>query len=225
MDNTIVMAMFEELNNNLQTLSTKIEQNATKEKQIVEVPSDVSIDDTSDNNLLKKLHELSKSDHSDIMNMIGSVHNQVYESQHIVTNNVAQIKTIVAQNTHQFQHHSIEIHSSKVVISFVVLFLTIVVLLTTNIIQLNENGRLQNNDKKYRYFKAFGTKIDKAEIRFLEGVFNDEADQERQQMYLTKLINFENDFAQRAADITLAKQKEKKAKQLMIEAEKIRRKK
>lgn len=224
MENNIVMAMFEELKNNIQILSAKIEKNATKENQIVELPSDVSIDETSDNDLLEKLHELSKSDHSDIMNMIGSVHNQVNKSQHIVTDNVGEIKTIVAQNTHQYHQHSIEIRSSKVVITLVVLSLAIVGSLTYNFIQFNENSRLQNNDRKFRYFKAFGNKIDKAEIRLMEGVFNDEADQERQQKYLTKLINFENDVAQRAAEITLAKQKEKNAKQLLKEAEKIRRK-
>jgi hypothetical protein len=220
MDNNIVMAIFEEIKNDLQKLGLKIEKQVYVGNQEVALLPNERFDD----DLIEKLHELFKADHSDIINLIDNVNSQIYKSRHIVTNEVAEIKMIVAKNKHQYHQHRIEIGSSKVVITIVVLSLAIIGSLTCNLIQVNENNRLQNNDWKYRSIKAFGG-VDSDKIRFLEDVYNDEADQDTLQKNLTKLIDFENELAQRAADIDLAQQKEESAKQLMDEAEKIRKKK
>ena len=220
MDNNIIMAIFEEIKNDLQKLSLKIDKQVCADNQEVALLPN----ERSDDDLIEKLHELSKADHSDIINLIDNVNSQIFKSRHIVTNEVAEIKMIVAKNKHQYHQHRIEIGSSKVAITIVVLSLAIIGSLTCNLIQVNENNRLQNNDWKYRSIKAFGG-VDSDKIRLLEDVYNDEADQDTLQKNLTKLIDFENELAQRAADIDLAQQKEESAKQLMNEAEKIRKKK
>ena len=219
MENNIVVAIFEEIKNDLQKLSAKIEKQANSDIQAVALLPKEPFDD----DLIEKLNELSKADHTDIKNLIDNVHSQIFKSRQIATNDVAEIKKIVAQNKHQYHQHRIEVGSSKVVITIVVLSFAIIGSLTCNLIQFDENSRLQNNDRKYRSIKAFGG-IDGDKIRVLEDVFNDEADQDTLQKHLTKLIDFENVLAKRAAENLLAQQKEESAKQLMKEAENIRKK-
>ncbi len=219
MNVNMVLEMFEELKLQLKQLNTKIEQQASKDNTAVAVvPFDAFHKDPID-----KLMELIEDDLRDFKNMMVDTHNQIHKSQNVVSENIADVKTIITEKAHQHHHHqhSIEIKSSKVFITIAVLFHLIVGSLTYNFLQYNENKRLQNNDLRYRYLKYFAS-VDETEIKFVEQVFNQNANEDDRKKCLKKLLNFEVEVEERLAQIKQAENKEQKGKQLIKEAEKLR---
>jgi len=216
MNVNMVLEMFEELKLQLKQLNTKIEQQAIKDSTAVAVVPF----DPFQNDPIEKLMELIVDDHRGFKNMIENNHNQIYKSQNVVSKGIAEVKTIITEKAHQHHHHqhSIEIKSSKVFITIAVLFHLIVGSLTYNFLQYNENKRLQNNDLRYRYLKSFAT-VDETEIKFVEQVFNQNANEDDRKKCLQKLLDFEVDVELRAAKIQQAKNIEQKGKELIKEAE------
>ena len=223
MNVNMVVEMFEELKLQLKQLNTKIEQQAKKDnKADPELPFETI--ESSNDDSIEQLTELIEDVHRVQMNKMVSVHNLVYNYQNAVSSNFDEVKTIIAEKSHLYHQHNIEIKSPKVIITIVFLILTTVGCFTYNIIQYIENKSLQNNDLKYRYIKAFGG-MDREKIHFLEEVFNDNANEERYEKYTNKVIDFEYRLQERARKIEEARNKEQHGKLLIKEAEKIRKQK
>lgn len=118
--------------------------------------------------------------------------------------------------------HTIEIKSSKVIITLVGLLLFLFLSLTGNVYQWKENIKLFNNDIKYRYIKACDG-IDSKTLRSLETIFEYEPDKAQQKSLRQSVEDFERKAREQAAEFERARLEEKKANQLLEEAKGLKR--
>lgn len=115
--------------------------------------------------------------------------------------------------------HSIELKSSKVVITLVSLDIALLCSMSCNIYQFSANSRLSNNDIKFRYIKVFG-EITSENLLKLETIFEYEPDKQKQYSLRKMVEEHEQRIKQRARDLEQAR-----LDQLRKEAESIKQKK
>ena len=120
--------------------------------------------------------------------------------------------------------HSIELKSSKVVITLVSLGIAPLCSMSCNIYQFSANSRLSDNDIKFRYIKAFG-EITSENLLKLETIFKYKPDKQKQRSLRKMVEEHEQHIKQRARDLEQARLKETQAEQLRQEADKIKQKK
>lgn len=120
--------------------------------------------------------------------------------------------------------HSIELKSSKVVITLVSLGIALLCSMSCNIYQFSANSRLSNNDIKFRYIKVFG-EITSENLLKLETIFEYEPDKQKQYSLRKMVEEHEQRIKQRARDLEQARLKEAQADQLRKEVESIKQKK
>lgn len=120
--------------------------------------------------------------------------------------------------------HSIELKSSKVVITLVSLGIALLCSMSCNIYQFSANSRLSDNDIKFRYIKAFG-EITSENLLKLETIFKYKSDKQKQRSLRKMVEEHEQHIKQRARDLEQARLKETQAEQLRQEADKIKQKK
>lgn len=93
-----------------------------------------------------------------------------------------------------------------------------------NVYQFSANSRLNNNDIKFRYIKAFG-EITPENLLKLETIFEYEPDKQKQRSLRRMVEENEQRVEQRARELEEARLKESQAEQLRKEAESIKQKK
>lgn len=120
--------------------------------------------------------------------------------------------------------HSVELKSSKVVVALVSLGVALLGSISYNIYQFTANGRLSDNDIKFRYIKAFG-EITPENLLKLETIFEYEPDKQKQRSIRQMVEEHEQRVEQRVRDLEQARLKEVQAQQLRQEAERIKQKK
>lgn len=120
--------------------------------------------------------------------------------------------------------HSIELKSSKVVMTLVSLGVALLCSISYNIYQLSANSRLSDNDIKFRYIKAFG-EITSENLLKLETIFEYEPDKQKQRSLRKMVEEHEQRVKERARELEQAQLKEAQAEQLQQEAEILKRKK
>lgn len=120
--------------------------------------------------------------------------------------------------------HTIELKSSKVVITQVSLAMALLSSVCYNVYQFSANSRLNNNDIKFRYIKAFG-EITPENLLKLETIFEYEPDKQKQRSLRRMVEENEQRVEQRARELEEARLKESQAEQLRKEAESIKQKK
>lgn len=120
--------------------------------------------------------------------------------------------------------HTIELKSSKVVITLVSLGVALFSSVCYNVYQFSANSRLSNNDIKFRYIKAFG-EITPENLLKLETIFEYEPDKQKQRALLRMVEENEQRVEQRVRDLEQVRLKEAQAEQLRKEVESIRQKK
>lgn len=120
--------------------------------------------------------------------------------------------------------HTIELKSSKVVITLVSLAMALLSSVCYNVYQFSANSRLNNNDIKFRYIKAFG-EITPENLLKLETIFEYEPDKQKQRSLRRMVEENEQHVEQRARELEEARLKESQAEQLRKEAESIKQKK
>lgn len=120
--------------------------------------------------------------------------------------------------------HTIDLKSSKVIVVLVSLGVALLSSISYNIYQFIANNRLNDNDIKFRYIKAFG-EITPENLLKLETIFEYEPDQQKQRSIRQMVEEHEQRVEQRARDLEQAHLKEAQADQLRKEAERIKQKK
>lgn len=120
--------------------------------------------------------------------------------------------------------HTVELKSSKVVVTLVLLGVALLGSMSYNIYQFTANSRLNDNDIKFRYIKAFG-EITPKNLLKLETIFEYEPDKQKQRSIRQMVEEHEQRVEQRARDLEQARLKEAQAQQLHQEAERIKQKK
>lgn len=193
-DLSTISVMFEELKQILK----RVESNSTKPESSV------------------KQDIISTSD-------LANITNQVSRSEELIIQKLEQLEQ--AQTAPKKVHHriSIDITSSRVFITIMVIGLMLLVSLFFHYRQREVINNLSDNDLKYRYIKAFN-KADSVSVYKLEDVFEYNRDSKVIKEIRQSVEQYEQDVIDKARRMEQAKLKEEEAKRLQNEASKLKSK-
>lgn len=193
-DLSTISVMFEELKQILK----RVESNSTKSESSV------------------KQDVISTSD-------LENITNQVSRSEELIMQKLEHIEQI--QTTPKKVHHriSIDITSSWVFITIMVIGLMLLISLFFHYRQREVINNLSDNDLKYRYVKAFN-KADSVSIYRLEDIFEYNRDSKVIKEIRQSVEQYEQDVIDKARRMEQAKLKEEEAEKLQDEASKLKSK-
>lgn len=193
-DLSTISVMFEELKQILK----RVESNSTKQESSV------------------KQDVISTSD-------LANITNQVSQSEELILQKLEQLEQ--AQTAPKKVHHriSIDITSSRVFITIMVIGLMLLVSLFFHYRQREVINNLSDNDLKYRHIKAFN-KADSVSVYKLEDVFEYNRDSKVIKEIRQSVKKYEQDVMDKARRMEQAKLKEKEAERLQNEASKLKSK-
>lgn len=222
----IIPILFEEIKEILHKIIQKLDnlQNTTKP-----IETNPPADDIRFKRLEQQIQQIPKPD----MERIERGQSAITQNCKVLFNTITQqnekLKEIFdrleqqnAQRPVQKHLHTIDIKSSKVVMTIVGLSLFLFLSLASNIYQWKENTKLSNNDIKYRYIKI-NDGIDSKTLYKLETIFEYEPDKAQQKSLRQSIEDFERRERERAAEFERARLKEEQARQLLEEAEKLKK--
>ncbi len=193
-DLSTISIMFEELKQILK----RVESNSTKPESSV------------------KQNIISTSD-------LANITNQVSQSEELIIQKLEHIEQ--TQTAPKKIHHriSIDITSSWVFITIMVIGLMLLVSLFFHYRKREVINNLSNNDLKYRYIKAFN-KADSVSVYKLEDIFEYNRDSKVINEIRQSVEKYEKEVIDRAKRMEQAKLKEEEAKRLQNEASKLKSK-
>lgn len=221
----IIPVMFEELKNLISSIIKRLDnlQNFAKPTE-----SNPPVDNMAFKRLEQQIQQIPKPDIAKLeqgqsaitqnCKVLLNSANQQDETLKEILNRLEQQDT---QRPVQKHLHTIDIKSSKVVITIVGLSLFLFLSLVNNIYQWKENTKLSNNDIKYRYIKAWEG-INAKDLYSLETIFEYEPDEAKQKSLRKSVEDYERKVRERAAELERARLKEEEAKYLLEEAEKLK---
>lgn len=144
--------------------------------------------------------------------------------EQIIHQHILKVDNSVLEPKPQRHYHILDLKSTKVLITFVVMSLLLNVSLLHNFHQHRKNKLLIDNDIKYRYIKALKG-INKEELYKLENLFYYNRDKKIIKEIRQNVIDYELKVKKHAEDLERARLKEVQAEKLRIEAESLRGKK
>lgn len=152
---------------------------------------------------------------------LANITNQVSQSEELILQKLEQLEQ--AQTAPKKVHHriSIDITSSRVFITIMVIGLMLLVSLFFHYRQREVINNLSDNDLKYRYIKAFN-KADSVSIYKLEDVFEYNRDSKVIKEIRQSVEQYEQDVIDKARRMEQAKLKEEEAERLQNEASKLK---
>lgn len=118
--------------------------------------------------------------------------------------------------------HIIEIKSTKVFVTLILMAISLIISLAFNAIQHNKNTQLADNDLKYRHIKA-ANGIDSTHIYQLENLFEYNRDKDGIKKFRKNIELYELQVIEQAKRMEQAKFKEKEAERLKKEAEELKK--
>lgn len=153
-----------------------------------------------------------------------NIEKRVIESEELIMQRLEQIEQTQSAPKKLYHRISIDIKSSWVFLTMIGLALFLITSLVLNYNQRQENGRLTDNDLKYRFIKA-SNQADSIKIGDLENIFtyhrNEKAIQELQE----RVISYEKALLEQARKLEEANFKEQEAEKLKQEAAELKRSK
>lgn len=191
-DLSTISIMFEELKQILK----RVESNSTKPESTVKQ----DIINTSD---------------------LANITNQVSQSEELIIQKLEQIEQAQTAPKKIYHRISIDITSSWVFITIIVIGLMLLVSLSFHYRQREVINNLSDNDMKYRYIKAFN-KADSISIYKLEDIFEYNRDSKVIKEIRQSVEQYEQDVIDKARRMEQAKLKEEEAKRLQNEASKLK---
>ncbi|MDR1715186.1 MAG: hypothetical protein LBS20_05025 [Prevotella sp.] len=187
-DLSTISVMFEELKQILK----RVESNSTKQESSV------------------KQDRISTSD-------LVNITNQVSQSEELIMQKLEQIEHAQTAPKKVLHRVSIDITSSWVFITIMVIGLMLLISLFFHYKQREVISNLSDNDLKYRYIKAFN-KADSVSVYKLEDVFEYNRDSEVIKEIRQSVEQYEQDIIDKARRMEQAKLKEEEAERLQNEA-------
>ena len=151
---------------------------------------------------------------------MANITNQVSQSEELIIQKLEQIQTAPKKMHHRI---SIDITSSWVFITIIVIGLMLLTSLFFHYKQREVISSLSDNDLKYRYIKAFN-KADSISVCKLEDIFEYNRDSKVIKEIRQSVEKYEREVINRAKRMEQAKLKEEEAKRLQNEASKLKSK-
>lgn len=154
---------------------------------------------------------------------LANITNQVSQSEELIIQKLEHLEQ--AQTAPKKVHHriSIDITSSRVFITIMVIGLMLLVSLFFHYRQREVINNLSDNDLKYRYIKAFN-KADSVSVYKLEDIFEYNRDSKVIKEIRQSVEKYEQDVIDKARRMEQAKLKEEEAERLQNEASKLKSK-
>ncbi|MBS5797601.1 MAG: hypothetical protein KH100_09815 [Dysgonomonas mossii] len=150
-----------------------------------------------------------------------NITNQVSQSEELIIQKLEQIEQAQTAPKKMYHRISIDITSSWVFITIMVIGLMLLVSLFFHYRQREVINNLSDNDLKYRYIKAFN-KADSVSVYKLEDVFEYNRDSKVIKEIRQSVEKYEQDVIDKARRMEQAKLKEEEAERLQNEAGKLK---
>ena len=150
-----------------------------------------------------------------------NITNQVSQSEELIIQKLEQIEQAQTAPKKMYHRISIDITSSLVFITIMVIGLMLLVSLFFHYRQREVINNLSDNDLKYRYIKAFN-KADSVSVYKLEDVFEYNRDSKVIKEIRQSVEKYEQDVIDKARRMEQAKLKEEEAERLQNEAGKLK---
>lgn len=152
-----------------------------------------------------------------------NITNQVSRSEELIIQKLEQIEQTQTAPKKMLHRVSIDITSSWVFITVIVIGLMLLISLFFHYKQREVINNLSDNDLKYRYIKAFN-KADSISVCKLEDIFEYNRDSKVIKEIRQSVEKYEQEVIDRAKRMEQAKLKEEEAKRLQNEASKLKSK-
>lgn len=154
---------------------------------------------------------------------LANITNQVSQSEELIIQKLEQIEQVQTAPKKMYHRISIDITSSWVFITIMVIGFMLLVSLFFHYRQREVINNLSDNDLKYRYIKAFN-KADSISIYRLEDIFEYNRNSKVIKEIRQSVEQYEQDVIDKARRMEQAKLKEEEAKRLQNEASKLKSK-
>jgi hypothetical protein len=141
--------------------------------------------------------------------------------EQIIQQQIPKVELSASEPKPQRHYHTLDLKSTKVLITFVVMSLLLNGSLLYNFHQHRKNKRLNDNDIKYRYIKA-ANGISSEELDKLENLFHYNRDKKKIKEISQNVIDYERKVKKRSEDLERARLKEAQAEILRMEAEELK---
>lgn len=152
---------------------------------------------------------------------LANITNQVSQSEELIIQKLEQLEQTQTAPTKIHHRISIDITSSWVFITIMVIGLMLLVSLFFHYRQREVINNLSDNDLKYRYIKAFN-KADSVSVYKLEDVFEYNRNSEVIKEIRQSVEKYEQDVIDKARRMEQAKLKEEEAERLQNEASRLK---
>ncbi|MBF0577563.1 hypothetical protein [Dysgonomonas sp. GY617] len=154
---------------------------------------------------------------------LANITNKVNQSEELIIQKLEQIEQAQTAPKKTYHRISIDITSSWVFITIIVIGLMLLISLFFHYKQREVISSLSDNDLKYRYVKAFN-KADSVSIYKLEDIFEYNRDTKVIKEIRQSVEQYEQDVIDKARRMEQAKLKEEEAEKLQDEASKLKSK-
>jgi hypothetical protein len=141
--------------------------------------------------------------------------------EQIIQKQIPKVDLSVLKPKPQRHHHTLDLKSTKVLVSIIVMSLLLNGSLIYNVHQHRENKHLKDSDIKYRYIKA-ANGISPEELDKLENLFHYNRDKKKIKEIRQNVEDYERKAKKRAEDLERARLKEAQAEKLRLEAEELK---
>jgi len=173
-NNSMISVMFEEIKSLITSLDKKIDDKiGTQGSCVFNMPHQNSDEEREPSQLEKSIRQVPLY-LSGIQKRLNQMSETDRESEKYVLSHIEELKRRIdtsKADTSIHHYHVVDIKSSKVVVSLIVLSLMFSVSFIGNVYQIREINRMNDNDIKYRYIKT-ANGITPEDLYKLENIFN-----------------------------------------------------
>ena len=209
-NNSMISVMFEEIKSLITSIDKKIDdkignqgscafnmplQNSDQEREPTPLEKSIRQIPLYFSGIQKRLNQISESD---------------IESEKHVISQIEELKRRIdnsSKDTSIHHYHVVDLKSSKVMVSLIVLSLMFSVSFIGNVYQIRKINRMNDNDIKYRYIKATNG-ISPENLYKLENIFHYNRDKKLIDEIHQKVEDFERRTRERAAALERVRSKE-----------------
>ena len=213
-NNTMISVMFEEIKSLITSVDKKIDDKTAIQGSCVFNTPLQNPDEEREPSLLEKSIEQVPLYLSGIQKRLNQMSETDRESEKYVLSHIEELKRRIdnsSKDTSIHHYHVLDIKSSKVVVSLIVLSLMFSVSFIGNVYQIREINRMNDNDIKYRYIKT-ANGITPEDLYKLENSFNYNLDKEKIKEIRKEVEDYERKIWETAEKIERDRLKESGSK-------------
>ena len=213
-NNSMISLMFEEIKSLITSLDKKIDERiAVQGNPVHDTPLQNPDEEQEQSPLGKSIRQIPLH-LAGIQKRLNQISETDIESEKHVLSHLEELKRRIDNSktvTSVHHYHVVDIKSSKVMVTFIVLFFVLLGSLTGNIYQIQKINRMNDNDIKYRYIKITNG-ISPENLYKLENIFNYNRDKKLIKEIRKEVENYERKIRETAEKIERDRLKESGSK-------------